>query len=32
MTFVAYQNKQFADLAYAEPFYTKEFFNTQKKQ
>jgi tRNA threonylcarbamoyladenosine biosynthesis protein TsaB len=31
MTLVAYQNKQFADLAYAEPFYTKEFFNTQKK-
>jgi tRNA threonylcarbamoyladenosine biosynthesis protein TsaB len=31
MSFVAYQNKQYADLAYAEPFYTKEFFNTQKK-
>lgn len=31
MTFTAYQNKQYADLAYAEPFYTKEFFNTQKK-
>jgi tRNA threonylcarbamoyladenosine biosynthesis protein TsaB len=31
MTMVAYQNNQFADLAYAEPFYTKEFFNTQKK-
>jgi len=26
-----YQNKQFSALAYAEPFYTKEFFNTQKK-
>lgn len=31
MSFIAYQNKQYADLAYAEPFYTKEFFNTQKK-
>jgi tRNA threonylcarbamoyladenosine biosynthesis protein TsaB len=31
MTMAAYQNNQFADLAYAEPFYTKEFFNTQKK-
>lgn len=31
MSFSAYQNKQYADLAYAEPFYTKEFFNTQKK-
>lgn len=32
MSLTHYQNKQFADLAYAEPFYTKEFFNTQKKQ
>ena len=31
MSLTHYQNKQFADLAYAEPFYTKEFFNTQKK-
>lgn len=31
MAFIAYQNNQHADLAYAEPFYTKEFFNTQKK-
>ena len=31
MAFSAYQNKHYADLAYAEPFYTKEFFNTQKK-
>jgi len=31
LTLAAYQNKQYADLAYAEPFYTKEFFNTQKK-
>jgi tRNA threonylcarbamoyladenosine biosynthesis protein TsaB len=31
MSLQAYQQKQFADLAYAEPFYTKEFFNTQKK-
>ena len=31
MTMVSYQQNQFADLAYAEPFYTKEFFNTQKK-
>lgn len=31
MTLEAYQQNQFADLAYAEPFYTKEFFNTQKK-
>jgi tRNA threonylcarbamoyladenosine biosynthesis protein TsaB len=31
MSLQAYQQEQFADLAYAEPFYTKEFFNTQKK-
>lgn len=31
MSLTHYHNKQFADLAYAEPFYTKEFFNTQKK-
>lgn len=31
MSLTHYQNKQFSDLAYAEPFYTKEFFNTQKK-
>ncbi len=31
MSLIHYLNKQFADLAYAEPFYTKEFFNTQKK-
>ena len=31
MSLTHYLNKQFADLAYAEPFYTKEFFNTQKK-
>ena len=31
MSLTHYQNKQFLDLAYAEPFYTKEFFNTQKK-
>jgi tRNA threonylcarbamoyladenosine biosynthesis protein TsaB len=31
MSLTDYQNKQFFDLAYAEPFYTKEFFNTQKK-
>jgi len=31
MSLQAYHLKQFADLAYAEPFYTKEFFNTQKK-
>jgi tRNA threonylcarbamoyladenosine biosynthesis protein TsaB len=31
MSLSDYQNKQFFDLAYAEPFYTKEFFNTQKK-
>lgn len=31
MSLTDYQNKQFLDLAYAEPFYTKEFFNTQKK-
>ncbi len=31
MALIAYQNKQFADLAYAEPFYIKEFYNTQKK-
>jgi tRNA threonylcarbamoyladenosine biosynthesis protein TsaB len=31
MSLTHFLNKQFADLAYAEPFYTKEFFNTQKK-
>jgi tRNA threonylcarbamoyladenosine biosynthesis protein TsaB len=31
MSLLAYQQEKFADLAYAEPFYTKEFFNTQKK-
>ena len=31
MSLTYYHNKQFADLAYAEPFYTKDFFNTQKK-
>ncbi len=31
MSLQAYQQEKFADLAYAEPFYTKEFFNTQKK-
>lgn len=31
MSFTAYHNKQYANLAYAEPFYTKDFFNTQKK-
>lgn len=31
MSLTHYHNKRFADLAYAEPFYTKEFFNTQKK-
>ena len=31
MSLQAYRQEQFADLAYAEPFYTKEFFNTQKK-
>ena len=31
MSLTHYQNKQFSDLVYAEPFYTKEFFNTQKK-
>jgi tRNA threonylcarbamoyladenosine biosynthesis protein TsaB len=31
MSLQAYQQENFADLAYAEPFYTKEFFNTQKK-
>lgn len=32
MSLQAYQQEKFANLAYAEPFYTKEFFNTQKKQ
>ena len=32
MSLTHYLNKRFFDLAYAEPFYTKEFFNTQKKQ
>ncbi len=31
MSLRAYQQEKFANLAYAEPFYTKEFFNTQKK-
>ena len=31
MSLTHYLNKRFFDLAYAEPFYTKEFFNTQKK-
>ena len=31
ISFQAYRKNQFADLAYAEPFYTKEFFNAQKK-
>lgn len=31
MSLQAFQQEKFADLAYAEPFYTKEFFNTQKK-
>jgi len=31
MSLQACQQEKFADLAYAEPFYTKEFFNTQKK-
>lgn len=31
MSLQAYQQEKFADLAYAEPFYTKEFFNPQKK-
>jgi tRNA threonylcarbamoyladenosine biosynthesis protein TsaB len=31
MSLQAHQQEKFADLAYAEPFYTKEFFNTQKK-
>jgi tRNA threonylcarbamoyladenosine biosynthesis protein TsaB len=30
ISFQAYKKNQFADLAYAEPYYTKEFFNTQK--
>lgn len=32
LSWLAHQNGQFADLAYAEPFYTKEFYNTQRKQ
>lgn len=31
LSWLAHQNGEFADLAYAEPFYTKEFYNTQKK-
>jgi len=31
ISWIAHQGKKFADLAYSEPFYTKEFFNTQKK-
>jgi tRNA threonylcarbamoyladenosine biosynthesis protein TsaB len=31
LSFQYFQNKQFADLAYAEPFYLKEFYTPVKK-